>query len=182
MKKQLNEQFRRMQKLAGILNESMEDEGGNQKPNTITLAFNGRSGYNSFLGQYFNKIGREGGHTSMVYQADGFASNWTSLQGNGHPTVGEDGLIMESGIYYPLFTTTENIGGEWTNSDWIFICYFKENNEVFIIQSNEYSGIGKGIERKITKRPRGPQIYCKFDKIEAGQTDHIGYFEIVSVK
>jgi len=182
MSKEMREQINKVKNWKPSLNESMEGEDGNQKPNTITLAFNGPSGYNSFLGQYFNKIGREGSHTSMVYQADSFASNWTSLHGNGHPTVGEDGLIMESGIYYPLFTTTENIGGEWTNGDWIFICYSKENNEVLIIRTNEYSNVGNDISRKITKRPQGPQYYSKFDKVEAGQIDHRGYFKIISVK
>ena len=149
-----------------------------ENPNTITLAFNGRSGYDKFKDQYSKKLGIEGGHASFLYQED----NWQALLGAGHPVYGKDGLEVKSGVFYPLFTHTENIGGEWTTIDWIFIYYSKEYNEVLIIQTNEYANVGTKISREITKHPRGPQNYCKFDKIEAGQIDHRGYFEIVSVK
>ena len=87
----------------------------NQNPNSITLSFNGQSGYNKFKDQYWPKLDRDGGPASVVYQADGWVANWTSLQGDGHPNAGEDGLIMRSGIYYPLFKIQD---GGWGQSQY----------------------------------------------------------------
>jgi len=159
------------------LYENFSEEGN---PNTITIAFNGQAGYDKFLQQYFPKeVG--GYYTQMIYQED----NWPSLQGDGHPTIGKDGLEMKSGVFYPLFKiqTHHSTGGP---HDWIFICYSKEGNEVLIIKTNEYANVGINISREITpkfgaKHPQGPKWDCKFDKIQAGQADHRGYFKIVSV-
>ena len=151
----------------------------NQNPNTITLSFNGQSGYNKFKDQYWPKLGRDGGPASVVYQANGFVANLDSLKGEGHPNAGEDGLIMKSGFYYPLFKIHDGRNGE---GEWTYLSYSKENNEILIISSREHSDIGIKIEREMNKHPQGHQWYTKFDKIEVGQTDHRGYFKIVEVK
>jgi len=152
----------------------------NQNPNSITLSFNGQSGYNKFKDQYWPKLDRDGGPASVVYQADGWVANWTSLQGDGHPNAGEDGLIMRSGIYYPLFKIQD--GQRSAEGEWTYLSYSKENNEILIISSREHSDMGIRISREISKHPQGTQWYTKFEKVEAGEVDDRGYFKIVEVK
>ena len=151
----------------------------NQNPNSITLSFNGQSAYNKFKDQYWPKLGRDGGPASVVYQSHGWVANWTSLKGEGHPNAGEDGLIMKSGVYYPLFKTHDGRNGE---GEWTYLSYSKENNEILIISSREHSDIGIEIEREMDKHPQGSQWFTKFKKVEAGEVDDRGYFKIVEVK
>jgi hypothetical protein len=167
MKQPLNEQFRRMQKLAGILNENEE----NAKPSSITIAFNNGD---KFMEQY--KTGDE-----FTYHAKGLANgNYSKLQ-NGE-------LELENSYYYPMFRCVTD-SEKFRESKFklgayvIYLSYSKENNEIAISTSNKFIDItSSNSPDKFKNLADATNNITKFEKLEAGKVDDRGYFKIISVK
>ena len=170
MKQPLNEQFRRMQKLAGILNENEE----NPKPSYITIGFNNQS---KFMKQYKTDGGKVGDFT---YHDNRNGGNWSKLQ-NGE-------LELENGYCYPMFrcvTDSEKFEkSKYTEGfNIVYLRYLKENNEVSILISNESIDMtGNNNQDKFKSLADATKFETQFEKVEAGEIDDRGYFEIVAVK
>jgi len=169
----------RMQMLAGIITESqykakLNEDEENPKPDFITIGF-----YNQdkFINQY--KTGNEFVFHSKEYKE----GNWGKLL---------DGrLVLQDGYYYPIFRYVTDLS-RWKESERtegfeiIYLGYFKEKGSsgVSIYQSNTPIHItGRNSEDRfeslVDARKRRS---TEFKKLEAGEVDDIGYFEIISVK
>jgi hypothetical protein len=173
----LSEEFKRMQKLAGILNEN---EVENAKPSYITIGF-----YNQdkFMNQY--KTGNE-----FTYHANGLAEgNYRKLL-NGK-------LELENGYYYPIFRCITDLKkfreSRYRESRYtegftegfyiIYLSYFKESNVVSILSSNTHIDMtGNNNQDKFKSLADATNWNTEFEKLEAGEVDDRGYFKIISVK
>ena len=172
----MNKEFIRMQKLAGLMTESQYIEGfdhsnENLKPGSITIGFNNRD---KFMNQY--KTGNE-----FTYHSRGLAEGNYNRLLNGE-------LVLRNGYYYPIFRCITDLSkfkeSRYTEGfNIIYLSYFKESNVVSILSSNKNIDMtGNNNQDKFKSLPDATNWNTKFEKLEAGEVDDRGYFEIVAVK
>ena len=172
----MNKEFIRMQKLAGLMTESQYieefgDGSENTKPGSITIGFINKD---KFMNQY--KTGNE-----FTYHSRGLADgNYTRLL-NGE-------LVLVDGYYYPIFRCITDLSkfkeSRYTEGFYIiYLSYFKENNVVSILSSNTHIDMtGDNNQDKYESLTDATNWNTQFEKLEAGEVDDKGYFEIISVK
>jgi len=166
----------RMQMLAGIITESqykakLNEDEENAKPSYITIGFNNKD---KFINQY--KTGNE-----FTYHANGLAEgNYRKLL-NGK-------LELENGYYYPIFRCITDLKkfreSRYTEGFYIiYLSYFKESNVVSILSSNTHIDMtDNNNQDKFKSLADATNWNTEFEKLEAGEVDDRGYFEIISVK
>jgi hypothetical protein len=172
----MNKEFIRMQKLAGLMTESQYieefgDGNENTKPGSITIGFINKD---KFMNQY--KTGNE-----FTYHSRGLADgNYRRLL-NGE-------LVLVDGYYYPIFRCITDLSkfkeSRYTEGFYIiYLSYFKENNVVSILSSNTHIDMtGDNNQDKYESLTDATNWNTQFEKLQAGEVDDRGYFEIISVK
>ena len=175
----MNKEFIRMQKLAGIIAESQyiegfDDSNENLKPGSITVGFYNKD---KFMNQY--KTGNE-----FTYHSRGLAEGNYSRLLNGE-------LVLRNGYYYPIFRCItdlpkfkETMKSRFPEGFYIiYLSYFKESSVVSILSSNTLIDMtGDNNTAEFESLPDATNWNTKFEKLEAGEVDERGYFEIISVK
>ena len=172
----MNKEFIRMQKLAGLMTESQYieefgDGNENTKPGSITIGFINKD---KFMNQY--KTGNE-----FTYHSRGLADGNYSRLLNGE-------LVLVDGYYYPIFRCITDLSkfkeSRYTEGFYIiYLSYFKENNVVSILSSNTHIDMtGNNNQDKYESLTDATNWNTQFEKLEAGEVDDKGYFEIISVK
>ena len=172
----MNKEFIRMQKLAGLMTESQYieefgDGNENTKPGSITIGFINKD---KFMNQY--KTGNE-----FTYHSRGLADGNYSRLLNGE-------LVLVDGYYYPIFRCITDLSkfkeSRYTEGFYIiYLSYFKENNVVSILSSNTHIDMtGDNNQDKYESLTDATNWNTQFEKLEAGEVDDKGYFEIISVK
>ena len=172
----MNREFIRMQKLAGLMTESQyiegfDDSNENLKPGSITIGFNN---IDKFMNQY--KTGNE-----FTYHSRGLA------EGNYRRLLNGE-LVLEDGYYYPIFRCITDLSkfkeSRYTEGFYIiYLSYFKESSVVSILSSNTHIDMtGHNNQDKYESLTDATNWSTQFEKLEAGEVDDRGYFEIISVK
>ncbi len=166
MKKQiLSEEFRRMQKLAGVITENDMSNDMSGKPRAITVESTEK--FESYMKEHKNSLNQigfsqipKGGQRELWYNHWRDAFNCVKI--GTVPYDNPKDLEVNYWASYNPKADEINVRQQ-----------FAKNKEVI-----EYDITNS--DAMFDKLQQG--FYCKFESIEVGQEDHRGYFTIVGIK